>query len=925
MLFCHASGIHFQMFLHKVMYNSIRFPEEPMTDFAANRVPLSSQLRVLAALATLLLSLTAVGVQAQCPYSIGWQFNLSQPTAGARYTQGDRITIQWNTNGSNPVYYNVYMRLDWSTNNGTTWTTIANSIAGAYVNPYTYEWVTSVSLPPSTNYTVRISEDWPTYGCWNGGYEMSRPGISGTFTLLAACAKPVITTNLAATSACVNTSKTLSVVSDMTSGTYKWSKDGALLAITTTPSYTINPVTLASAGNYSVVLVQNCNTSLTTTSATSALAVNVPPVITKQPQTTLVICQSKRDTLKSGAVGLGKTFQWQRNGVNIAGATDSNLVLDNAQLPTEGTYTVVVTGTCSPPATSNNAVVTVTLKPVIVDEPTSLAICPGANGQLGVVASGVSLSYQWYRNDVPIASSGPTLPFTGYTTAQDGRYHVVVTSTVPNPSNCQVAVQSRIVTVTGFRPPTVVTQPVAVEGCVGKSVSLTSEIAGFGLSYSWTRNGATVPNSASNSLLLSNLTTSDAGDYVVTATGSACGLKVSTIPVRVNVVKTPTFSTQPVSKDVNVGQPLTLTLAASDASIIKWYKDGKLVAGQTGTTLTIPSASLSDAGYYNATVSNACSGISSAYARVTVTDPTSLLPRLTMSQESADLGQIPLGYNTTQTFSTLIQNTGTAVMTVSDVSITGTGFAIANATATPFTLAPGATSSVSIRATAENLSPMTSTLTVTTDAPVPTGMLNLTATPVLRYTAAADVSYGEVMQSTTKDSCIKIVNSSTTDITVEDATISGPNAGLYSVTSAIPMTITAGGTGEICVRFSPIAVGQNLTAQLNLTSSNGGNSTITLIGASTITGVDDLETRSGVTIYPNPARDEVSIRTANPASITIVNARGAAVATLSTTADNLVANWNTKSFNGTSVAAGTYSVRVTGAQGTVTVPLVVVR
>ncbi|MDZ4745942.1 MAG: choice-of-anchor D domain-containing protein [bacterium] len=871
--------------------------------------------KMLAAAA--LLVLMSVSTSAQ---NIGWgyYFYMSSPSTGSVYTRGvNSVSIQWRYDYC-PCYISKTVSLDWSSNGGASWTNITS---GLYGGTTSYTWNIPTTQTASTNYRIKVYED--NSASWGTNW-FNEPAISGQFTILRGCATPIISSSPLPATVCANTSQTFTVASDMTDGTYQWKQNGNVVATTSVPSYTINPVSTSHAGVYTVTLIENCNPTKNSTSGSANFVVNVAPSITQHPQPIVVICQSGRDTLKARGIGVGRTFQWRKDGVNIPFATDSNYVVDNAQLTSEGSYTLVITGTCAPPAISNPSVVSVVVRPAITTEPTSLALCPGSSGQLSVVASGNSLSYQWYRNNVAVAGTGSTLPFTNYAVTQDGQYYVIVTSNVPNPNNCAVTVKSAIVTVTGYRPPTVVTQPTAVEGCVGKSVSLTSEFQGFGLTYSWTRNGATIPNSASNSLLLSNLTTSNSGDYVVTATGT-CGLSVSSTPVRVNVVKTPTFSTQPVSKDVNVGQPLTLTLAASDASIIKWYKDGKLVVGQTGTTLTIPSASLSDAGYYNATVSNACSGISSAYARVTVTDPTSLVPRLTMSQETADLGQIPLGYNTTQTFSTLIQNTGTAVMTVSDVSITGTGFAIANATATPFTLAPGATSSVSIRATAENLSPMTGTLTVTTDAPVPTGMLNLTATPVLRYTAAADVSYGEVMQSTTKDSCIKIVNSSTTDITVEDATISGPNAGLYSVTSAIPMTITAGGTGEICVRFSPIAVGQNLTAQLNLTSSNGGNSTITLIGASTITGVDDLETRSGVTIYPNPARDEVSIRTASPATITIVNARGAKVATLSTTADRLVTSWNTKSFNGTSVAAGTYSVRVAGPQGTVTVPLVVVR
>ncbi len=889
-----------------------------MSDFATFLWQISSRVHKIAVVFALLL-LVSVGAEAQ---NVGWgyRFYMSTPTTGSSFTRGvNSINVNWSYDYC-PCYIGHTVSLDWSSNGGSTWTNFAT---GLYGGTRSFTWSIPATQTASTNYRIKVYEDLNAN--WGTTY-FNEPAITGAFTILRGCATPIISTNPQSATVCTGTSHTFTVASDMTDGTYQWKQDGNLVATTTTPSYTINPVATSHAGAYNVTLTENCNNTRVATSGTASFIVNVPPSITRQPPATLSICQSGRDTIKSRAIGVGRRFQWQKDGVDIPLARDSNLVLDNAQLTTNGSYTVTVSGTCAPPAVSTPTVVTVVIRPTITTEPDALALCPGSSGQLSTVATGPNLTYQWYRNGVALPANASTLPFTNYSTTQDGLYYVEVRSNVPNPTNCQLLVTSRIVTVTGYRPPTIVTQPKAVEGCVGKSVSLTSEFEGFGLSYAWTRNGVAVPNSGSNSLLLNNLTTADGGDYRVTATAT-CGLALSSNPVAVKVVKTPTFSAQPQAQNVNVGQPLTLSFAASDASVIKWFKDSKLIAGQNTATLSIPSVTLADAGYYYATVANACSGISSAYARVTVIDPTTLLPRLTMSPESTDLGEIPLGYDATRTLTNLIQNTGTVDMQVTDISMsTGGGFAIANATATPFTLAAGAASTVTVRATAENLSAMTGVLTVTTGAPVPTGTLNLTATPVLRYTTPADVNYGKVLTTDTKSICIRIVNSSATNITLEQATISGPNAAMFSLVSTMPIPIAAGATGEVCVKFAPTEVAPNLTAQLNITSSSGGNTTTTLIGTGDETvGVTELDSRTGASVYPNPARDEVSIRTTTAATITIVNARGVKVASLATTADRLVTTWNTKSFNGASVAAGTYSVRINGQQGTVTVPLVIVR
>lgn len=889
-----------------------------MSYFAAFPRLISAQSKKIMALVAVL-TLMSVGASAQC-----WNFTMYTPTAGSVYTKGvSTMSITWGY-GLAMCNYGLTAALQYSTNDGATWTNIVTGLNGCTTS---YQWAIPASVTASTNFRVKVRTETEndTWG-WVGSCYWNRDAISGRFSVLRGCVTPVITTNPASATICVNTSQTFSVVSDMTDGTYQWKQNGVVVATTSTPSYTINPVATSNAGAYTVTLTENCDATKVATSGTATLTVNVPPTITQQPPATLAICQSGRDTIKARGIGVGRTFQWKKDGVDIPLARDSNLVIDNAQLSSNGSYTLTVTGTCAPPAVSNPTIVNVIIRPTITTEPNALALCPGSSGQLSTVATGPNLTYQWYRNGVALPANTSTLAFTNYANAQDGLYYVEVRSNVPNPNNCQLLVTSRIVTVTGYRPPTIVTQPKAVEGCVGKSVSLTSEFEGFGLSYTWTRNGSPVANSGSNSLLLNNLSTGDAGDYSVTATAT-CGLSLTSNPVRVNVVKTPTFSAQPMGKDLNVGQPLTLSVAASDATTVKWFKDGKLIAGQNATTLSIPSVTLADAGYYHATVTNACSGISSAYARVTVIDPTTLEPRLTMSQESVDMGEIPLGYDASRTFTNLIQNTGTADMQVLSITISGPGLAIATAPTTPFTLAPGASATVTVRANAENLTGVSGVLTVTTNATVSTGTLSITATPVLRYTSPVSVNYGDVNTSDTKSMCIQFVNNSAVNITLEQATLIGANAALFTVETATPVAINAGATGELCVKFAPTAVGTDFTAQLNLTSSTGGNTTVPLVGTGTApVSVDDLDPRSaGVTVYPNPARDEVSIRTTSAATITIVNARGVKVASLATTPNKLVATWNTKSFNGTAVAAGTYSVSISGLQGTVTVPLVVVR
>ena len=408
-----------------------------MRDFATLLRPVSSRMRLIATTITLLAFLS-VGASAQY-----YSCTVYTPYAGQSFTQGTDCYIQWEF-GYNPGWVYNRIGIDISSNGGASWFNLASNLNG-YTTTYT--WAIPLTQTPGTNYYVRVYEQAYWYSPYNSD------GYGGAFTIARACTTPIISVHPKPATVCAGIAYTFTVTSDMLSGTYQWKKDNVIVATTTTPSYTINPVAVSHAGSYSVTLTDPCGVNKTATSNGAPLVVNIPPSITKHPQPTVTICQSGRDTLKAGGIGIGRTFQWQKDGVNIPFATDSNYVVDNAQLTSQGSYRLVVSGTCSPSAVTNASVVSVVVRPAMTTEPTSLALCPGSSGQLSVVATGVSLSYQWYRNNVAIAGTGSTLPFTNYSYAQDGQYYVVVTSTVPNPNNCAVKVNSAIVTVTGYRAP----------------------------------------------------------------------------------------------------------------------------------------------------------------------------------------------------------------------------------------------------------------------------------------------------------------------------------------------------------------------------------------------------------------------------------------------------------------------------------------
>ncbi len=106
--------------------------------------------------------------------------------------------------------------------------------------------------------------------------------------------------------------------------------------------YTLNNITAADAANYDVVITGTCGNL---TSNIASLTVNTAPAITAQP-VSLTQCAGTNATFTVTATGTGLTYQWRKNAVNIAGATNASYTINNITATDAASYTVVITGTC---------------------------------------------------------------------------------------------------------------------------------------------------------------------------------------------------------------------------------------------------------------------------------------------------------------------------------------------------------------------------------------------------------------------------------------------------------------------------------------------------------------------------------------------------------------------------------------------------
>ncbi|MDB6025273.1 MAG: hypothetical protein JWM68_1496, partial [Verrucomicrobiales bacterium] len=196
------------------------------------------------------------------------------------------------------------------------------------------------------------------------------------------------------------------------------------------------------------------------------------PYVLFQPQDQIVVLTNAA-TFRSVAGGTGPfTYQWQKNGTNISGATAANYTIASVQLTDAGDYGVVVTGAFGP-ITSRSAHLTVAAQPVIFTDitPFSPTVNYGSNISFHASAVGVGpITYQWYFTNGPI--SGATTPdYTrSITTTNDNNAQVYLVA-----NNSYGSVTSSISTLTVYYlVPAITLQPLDITTIAGTNITLIS-------------------------------------------------------------------------------------------------------------------------------------------------------------------------------------------------------------------------------------------------------------------------------------------------------------------------------------------------------------------------------------------------------------------------------------------------------------------
>jgi len=419
--------------------------------------------------------------------------------------------------------------------------------------------------------------------------------------------------------------------------------------------------------------ISNVNAdALTATYQNSTITLIVVPTITAQPQSQ-TNCPNTGASFTVTAAGTPPlAYQWRFNGTNLAGASNTSLVLASIQSTDAGNYSVVVTNAAGA-VTSSVAVLNVRL-PTVASGPSPATACQGSPASFWTVASGTGpFSYDWTLDGAPTGTNSPSLSVT--TGALSVGSHIVavtVSGTCGAVTNTAALTVQAIAAASSLSPVTV---------CQGSAASFSTVASGTGpFSYAWTLDGApTGTNGPSLSVTTGAL--SVGSHTVAVAVSGTCGVVTNGATLTINA---PTAATALTNLTKVVGESATFSTFASGTGpfTYQWGKDGTSIPAATSSSYAIAAVTPGDAGIYTIAVSGACNSVTNS-AVLTVNVP----PGITGQPQSQAAGfgsNVTLSVSATGSLPLNYQWLKDGVNLANGVNVTGATSSVLNITSAQY-------------------------------------------------------------------------------------------------------------------------------------------------------------------------------------------------------------------------------------------------
>jgi hypothetical protein len=297
-----------------------------------------------------------------------------------------------------------------------------------------------------------------------------------------------------------------------------------------------------------------------------------------------------------------------------------------------------------------------------------------------------------------------------------------------------------------------------------------------------------------------------------------------------SVATPPTISTQPASQTITVGKIATFTVVAAGTAPLRyqWLKNGTNIAGATAASYTTPVTTTSDRGStFAVAVSNALGTVTSAPATLKVNPA---VAGIQVSSSSIAFGSDAVGSNSTQGL--IITNTGTATLTISRLTETGSAYSVSGFSL-PLIVNAGQRSTLTVAFRPTAVGPVSGNISIVSNAPTSPTSVGLAGTGIAATRtlsiSPANLSFGDVTTGASSATHnVGITNTGNSSVTISQMTLRGSG---YSMTGgSAPVTVSPSQNLTLTTQFSPKIDGSMNGSISIVSNATGSPATVTLSG-----------------------------------------------------------------------------------------------
>ncbi len=346
--------------------------------------------------------------------------------------------------------------------------------------------------------------------------------------------------------------------------------------------------------------------------------------------------------------GAAPTYQWEKDGVAIAGQNKEIMFFNAMKLSDNGVYRCLVKGPGDTKAKYSEPVTVYVVTPTeITEEPANNIIPLGetamftfqahVNGRKVADALKMNeITIQWYKvkagGDVALAddkriagAKSNIVSIKEFNVADEGEYYAVITGLCGTATTAKAQLKIEELKVM------IDQQPLASANCEGDDVIFSIEASTPStkmLAYQWFKDGvevaetSTTTGTKSKHLTIYGAKASNAGTYYCEVTLEGTAVMEKSADAALTVGTKPSIVTQPTDVEVQVGKAFSLTVELDDESDVtfEWFKSGTSIG--TAKSFMSNTAVSEDAGKYWVVATNKCGFVKSAEVNVVVTTGT---------------------------------------------------------------------------------------------------------------------------------------------------------------------------------------------------------------------------------------------------------------------------------------------------------------